>query len=79
LPTKNKQIKLTAADIAALPENSIAVREKWKEKRLLSQPGTLNAFAPATVAACGKKSPRSCNGAISEVGVTPNPLIWHFV
>ena len=27
---------------------AIAVREKWKEKRALSQPGTLKAFAPAT-------------------------------
>jgi type I restriction enzyme, R subunit len=43
-------IGLIAADIAALPEESIAVREKWKEKRTLSQEATLKAFAPATVA-----------------------------
>ncbi len=43
-------IELIAADIEALPEESIAVREKWKEKRALSQPATLKAFAPATVA-----------------------------
>lgn len=43
-------IELIAADIEDLPEESIAVREKWKEKRMLSQPATLRAFAPATVA-----------------------------
>ena len=45
-----KAIELIAADIAALPEESISVREKWKEKRALSQLDTLTAFAPATVA-----------------------------
>lgn len=45
-----KVVELVAADIAALPENSIAVREKWREKRALSHPATLKAFAPATVA-----------------------------
>ena len=45
-----RAIGLIAADIAALPEESIAVREKWKEKRTLSQDATLKAFAPATVA-----------------------------
>ena len=45
-----RAIGLIAADIAALPEESIAVREKWKEKRTLAQPGTLKAFVPATVA-----------------------------
>ena len=43
-------IGLIAADIEALPEESIAVREKWKEKRTLAQEATLKAFAPATVA-----------------------------
>lgn len=42
-------IRLIAADIADLPEESIAVREKWKEKRMLSQEATLKAFKPATV------------------------------
>lgn len=37
-------------DINALPEESIAVREKWKETRALSRPEVLKAFAPATVA-----------------------------
>lgn len=43
-------IELVAQDINSLPEESIAVREKWKEKRALSQPQVLKAFAPATVA-----------------------------
>ena len=38
-----------ARDIQALPEESIAVREKWKDKRALAQPDVLRAFAPATV------------------------------
>ena len=42
-------IHLIARDIQALPEESIAVREKWKEKRALSKPEVLKAFAPATV------------------------------
>ena len=42
-------IDLIARDIQALPEESIAVREKWKEKRALSQPEVLKAFSPATV------------------------------
>jgi type I restriction enzyme R subunit len=45
-----RAIGLIAADIEALPEESIAVREKWKEKRTLSQEATLKGFAPATVA-----------------------------
>jgi type I restriction enzyme, R subunit len=45
----NLAIGLVAADIEALPEESIAVREKWREKRSLSVPTTLKAFAPATV------------------------------
>ena len=40
---------MIANDIQALPEESIAVREKWKEKRALAQPDVLRAFAPATV------------------------------
>ncbi len=43
-------ITLVAADIEALPEDSIAIREKWKEKRSASVPSTLKAFAPVTVA-----------------------------
>jgi len=43
-------VDLVAQDINALPEESISVREKWKEKRTLSRPEVLKAFAPATVA-----------------------------
>ena len=49
VPIFETAINLIAADIEALPEESIAVREKWKEKRTLSQPATLKAFAPVTV------------------------------
>lgn len=49
IPIFDLVIDLIAADIADLPEESIAVREKWKEKRMLAQPATLKAFAPATV------------------------------
>ena len=41
-------IELISRDIQALPEESISVREKWKEKRSLSQPEILKAFSPAT-------------------------------
>jgi type I restriction enzyme R subunit len=43
-------IDLIGKDIEALPEESVAVREKWREKRAVSAPTTLKAFAPATVA-----------------------------
>jgi len=43
-------IDLIAKDLEALPEESVAVREKWREKRSVSAPATLTAFAPATVA-----------------------------
>ena len=43
-------IELVAQDINALPDESIAVREKWKEKRTLSSSEVLKAFAPVTVA-----------------------------
>ena len=43
-------IDLIAKDIEALPEESVAVREKWREKRAISAPAVLKAFAPATVA-----------------------------
>ena len=50
VPVFDMAIQLVASDIEALPEESIAVREKWKEKRALSAPAVLNSFAPATVA-----------------------------
>lgn len=43
-------IELIAKDIEALPEESVSVREKWREKRAVSVPATLKAFAPAAVA-----------------------------
>ena len=43
-------IGLIGSDVAALPEESIAVREKWREKRALGRTEVLKAFAPATVA-----------------------------
>lgn len=46
----NTVIDLIAKDIEDLPEESIAVREKWKEKRTLSEPDTLRNFTPTTVA-----------------------------
>lgn len=43
-------IDLIAKDIEALPEESVSVREKWREKRAVAVAATLQAFAPATVA-----------------------------
>jgi type I restriction enzyme, R subunit len=43
-------IDLIGKDIDALPEESVAVRERWREKRAVSAPSVLKAFAPATVA-----------------------------
>ncbi len=41
-------IKLIQADIAALPEATIAVREKWREVREIQRPGALSALSAAT-------------------------------
>jgi type I restriction enzyme, R subunit len=41
-------IKLVQADIAALPEASIAVREKWREVREVQRPGVLQALGATT-------------------------------
>ena len=49
-PAFDMAIRLVAQDIEGLPEESIAVREKWREKRSLSAPEVLSGFAPATVA-----------------------------
>ncbi|MGA2491567.1 MAG: DEAD/DEAH box helicase family protein [Roseiarcus sp.] len=43
-------IELIRRDIEALPEDSVAVREKWREKRAMAASTTLAAFAPTTVA-----------------------------
>ena len=42
-------INLILQDINALPDESIAVREKWKEKHLMSRPEVLKSFEPNTV------------------------------
>jgi type I restriction enzyme, R subunit len=44
-------IELIERSIRGLPEDTIAVREKWKELRSLREPDVLNAFAPNTVTA----------------------------
>lgn len=44
-------VELIGKDINDLDEETIAVREKWREKRSLGAPETLKAFAPATVVA----------------------------
>ncbi|HHA2762977.1 TPA: DEAD/DEAH box helicase family protein [Stenotrophomonas maltophilia] len=49
LATFNSTIELIGKDLEALPEDSVSVRERWREKRAVSAPATLNAFAPATV------------------------------
>ena len=41
-------IKLMQADIAALPETTIAVREKWRAVREIQRPGVLGALGAAT-------------------------------
>lgn len=43
-------IELISADIQALPEESIAVRERWKEKRSVGALENLKRFDPNTVA-----------------------------
>lgn len=43
-------IKLIEADISDLPEDSVSVRERWRERRSALEQGRLQQFAPATVA-----------------------------
>lgn len=47
-------IKLMQADIAALPETTIAVREKWREVREVQRPGVLQALGATTRSALTK-------------------------
>lgn len=42
-------VELIRQDIEALPEETVAVRERWREKRAASVSSTLKAFQPATV------------------------------
>jgi len=50
IETHQQTIALIAQDLNSLPEKTIAVRERWKEKRSVSRPEVLDQFAPATVA-----------------------------
>lgn len=43
-------IGLIGKDLASLPDKTIAVREKWKQRAVVSRPEVLEQFAPATVA-----------------------------
>ena len=47
----NMVVELIRQDLNSLPEETIAVREKWREKRSLSRSEMLNQYAPATVTA----------------------------
>ena len=49
LATFQQAIELIGKDLNALPEQTIAVRERWREKRGVSRPEVLAQFAPATV------------------------------
>lgn len=50
LPTFNQTITLISQDISALPEKSIAVREKWREVKEVARPEVLERFEPGTKA-----------------------------
>ena len=50
LNTLRDTVALIRKDINALPEDTIAVREKWKEKTAILARGVLEPFAPGTVA-----------------------------
>lgn len=43
-------VGLIGQDLASLPDKTIAVREKWKQKATVSRPEVLEQFAPVTVA-----------------------------
>lgn len=48
-PVFELAIGLIAGDINSLPEESISVREKWRQKRAVARPEVLHQFDPATV------------------------------
>lgn len=50
LPTLQLTTKLLAADISALPEDCLSIKEKWKEIRSMQKDGVLEAFENSTVA-----------------------------
>ena len=67
LPALQLSTKLLAADIAALPDDCLSIREKWKDIRGMQKDGVLDGFAAPTVAALrGTITPlmqwRDCNG-----------------
>lgn len=43
-------VELLQKDLAQLPDNSISVKERWRELKTVSKPETLKQFAPTTVA-----------------------------
>lgn len=49
LDTLHETTELIRKDINSLPDESIAVREKWKEKNTVLAKGVLDQFAPVTV------------------------------
>ena len=51
LDTLRDTAELIRKDINSLPDESIAVRERWKEKNTVLAKGVLDQFAPATVTA----------------------------
>ena len=44
----NLGVGLLKQDVAALPENTIAVRERWREIKSVQMPGVIDNFSPAT-------------------------------
>lgn len=44
----NAVVRLIREDLDRLSEDTVSVREKWREKRTVSRPETLNQFSPAT-------------------------------
>lgn len=50
LPVFKLAVALVGKDLNCLPDKTIAVREKWKQKATVSKPEVLEQFAPATVA-----------------------------
>jgi type I restriction enzyme R subunit len=44
----NATVKLIEADVKALPDDSISVREKWQDIHAVSQNGVIEQFDPAT-------------------------------
>ena len=50
LDTLRETVELIRKDINSLPDETIAVREKWREKNSILAKGVLDQFAPATVA-----------------------------